>query len=316
LLTSEELVNWNLNEIIPVILITVQIHKLSIICETTVIQLKDIYNTSFNECRSENCISNNKIEKKNSAQSDSSLIELTGNTINKQQIIKELKELEVDDMNDILKPFSNCDSCILTSPKLSIKDKFDENFIQKHENSDYLPPDIGHDGIFNKYLHKHYNVYHDFDAHSEEYHSYLEYNWADHGLYTINDLYTNGVVFINSEIEYITNLTTNSLGEDSQLNTFPLRMAISIYIESILGYNHEDYNYANINKILQVNFKKFIKNVACYPKKITEADFTKMSSSFNKEEILHIILLVATVKSRTQLTYFTKALYEIIKNID
>jgi hypothetical protein len=83
-----------------------------------------------------------------------------------------------------------------------------------------------------------------------------------------------------------------------------------------LGYLHEDYNYSNVNKLLVVKYKKFIKNVACYPKKLEKSDFAMMNLTFNNDEILHIILLVAAVKSRTQLTYLSKALYEIIKDIN
>ncbi len=144
-----------------------------------------------------------------------------------------------------------------------------------------------------------------------------EFNWNDHGYYILKNLFTNGIECINNEINYITGLTTNSLGEqDRQLNTFPIRYAISCYIEKILGYIHEDYNYSCVNKLLLVYYKKFIKNVACYPQNLTKKDFTMMNLAYNNEEILHIILLVATIKTKTQLTYLANSLYEIIKNID
>lgn len=170
---------------------------------------------------------------------------------------------------------------------------------------------------FDKHVNKYCNIYHDFDAHSDNFRSYVEFNWNDHGYYILQNLYPSGVDCFNSEIEYITSLTTNSLGEEnSQLNTFPIRYSIACYIEKILGYFHEDYDYANVNRLLVVNYKKFIKNVACYPQRLTAENFNALSYAFNNEEILHIILLVATVKSRTQLTYLASSLYEIIKTID
>jgi len=104
--------------------------------------------------------------------------------------------------------------------------------------------------------------------------------------------------------------------DDSKLNTFPIRYAVSCYIEKILGYIHEDYNYSNVNKLLEVNYKKFIKNVSCHPNKLNKSHFKIMNIAFNKEEIMHIILLVAMIKSRTQLTYLASSIYELIKNID
>jgi len=41
-----------------------------------------------------------------------------------------------------------------------------------------------------------------------------------------------------------------------------------------------------------------------------------MRYTFTKEEILHIILLVANIKQRTQLTYLANSLNEIVKNIE
>jgi sestrin len=104
--------------------------------------------------------------------------------------------------------------------------------------------------------------------------------------------------------------------EDRKFNTFPIRYAISCYIEKILGYFHEDYNYSNVNRLLEVDYKRFIKYVACYPDRLEEKDFAKMRLTFTNEEIIHIILLVAHIKSRTQLTYFSSSLYEILKHID
>jgi len=71
-----------------------------------------------------------------------------------------------------------------------------------------------------------------------------------------------------------------------------------------------------VNKLLEVNYKKFIKNVSCYPYKLNKNDFKLINITFNKEEIIHIILLVAIIKSRTQLTYLASSIYELIKNID
>jgi hypothetical protein len=170
---------------------------------------------------------------------------------------------------------------------------------------------------FYKHLNKYCNIYHDFDAHGDDTHSYLEFNWSDHAYYILQNIFPKGVDSFNSEIEYIVGLTTNSLGEENrELNTFPIRYSISCYIEKIMGYLHEDYDYANVNKLLVVQYKKFIKNVACYPQRLSQDDFSMISCAFNNEEILHIILLVAIVKSRTQLTYLARSLYEIIKTID
>lgn len=53
-------------------------------------------------------------------------------------------------------------------------------------------------------------MYLDFDAHSEEEKSFLEFNWSDHAYYILRNLYPGGVDCFNSEIEFIASLTTDS----------------------------------------------------------------------------------------------------------
>lgn len=107
-----------------------------------------------------------------------------------------------------------------------------------------------------------------------------------------------------------------SLGELDQIfNTNPLRYAISCYVEKIFGYIHDDYDYSNVNRFIEANLKKFIKNVSCSPSNLTQEDFDILSSTFNKEEIFHLMMLVVSIKNRIQLTYLSESVNEIIKNI-
>lgn len=79
---------------------------------------------------------------------------------------------------------------------------------------------------------------------------------------------------------------------------------------------HEDYNYSKVNKLIEVKYKKFIKKISCFPYKLNKEDFLMLNMAFNKEEIMHIILLVTIMKSRAQLTFLARGLYELIKNIE
>ncbi len=170
---------------------------------------------------------------------------------------------------------------------------------------------------FYKHINKYFNVYIDFDQHYEEYIYYIEFNWSDHAYYILQNLNKKGIEAFDSELKFISTLTTNSIGNASgQLNTFLIRHSISCYIEKILGFYHEEYDYSNTNKLIQIPFKRFIKNIACYPQKLTNSDFENMNLAFNNEEIMHVILLVASVKSRLQLTYLASKIHEIIKTRD
>lgn len=237
-------------------------------------------------------------------------------TLNTTNIIK----------NEILKNLENINSINFEESSTNIErnsfcsstsEEQNESEINMNKENIYNIDTLNKCKTFNKHIDKHCNVYHDFDPHSEEFRSYLEFNWQDHAYYILKNYHPDGVDCIHQEIEYLTTLTTNSLGdESSKLNTFPIRYAICCYIEKILGYYHEDYVYSNVNKFLNVSYKTFIKNVTCYPYKLRQDDFKSLNMAFNNEEILHIILLVSIIKERTQMTYLANSLYEIIKKIE
>lgn len=99
------------------------------------------------------------------------------------------------------------------------------------------------------------------------------------------------------------------------MNTQPLRYAICCYIERIFGYIHDDYNYSNVNRLIETNLKKLIKKISCSPNILTEHDFEILSYTFSKEEILHLIMLIINIKTRIQLTYLSESVNDIIKKI-
>jgi hypothetical protein len=93
-----------------------------------------------------------------------------------------------------------------------------------------------------------------------------------------------------------------------------MKTAIIYYIEKCFGLVHDDYSYSLINKFLKNETKSFIKKIITDPKMITFCDYINMGKVFSHEEISQIIILIANVKTRIQLTHFSAKLYEVIKN--
>jgi hypothetical protein len=59
-----------------------------------------------------------------------------------------------------------------------------------------------------------------------------------------------------------------------------------------------------------------MKNVASCPQKIQKIEIGVLKVTFSIEEIFHIIMLVAALKQRIQLTYFAEKIYNISKQIE
>jgi sestrin len=173
--------------------------------------------------------------------------------------------------------------------------------------------------IYNKYLSEDYDKIAFKGPNKNVFLTSFEYNWRDHGYYNLKNYAPNLINWINDEIKYIFELTSNSSELkkiNSSLNSKYVKEAIIRYIEKLYGYYHEDYKYKNITKLLcdNVNYTKYLKKFVCYPKDVSLSDFCEMNSIFLHEEIMHIILLIVNVKMRVQLIYFSKAIDELMKN--
>jgi hypothetical protein len=143
-----------LTEFIQAATIIIQVQKLSVIVESLHIQLREPNDISenFKSC----------FETMNSNIKDKIIL----NFNIKQNMLSSLEEIEIHNQNC---QKSGSDLQFFVSPKAASKDNEEHNDL---DVSDYSI-DKNHDQIFEKHLHKLFNVYHDFDAHSEEYHSHL-----------------------------------------------------------------------------------------------------------------------------------------------
>lgn len=227
----------------------------------------------------------------------------------KEELIKGLEEMEILHSPHIVCKQNTLIQSMTPSLSLVIDDEFDS----------YSQEEIG-DGNFKKHIKNSCFEFVDFDLHNNNYISYFEFNWVDQGIYVLSDLFQSGIEYLNDEIDFIMALTNDSIGNKSEgnkeLNTLPLRIAITSYIEKIFGITHEDYDYSKVNKLLPTEFKKFIKRVTSKSYSIEKHFIDFMGLTFVKEEILHIILLSVSIKARVQLIYFARCMDEIMKNID
>ena len=297
--------NWNYNELMQAVLILIFYQKLASFCNAIGIGI----NTKE---------AHNSMKKPKSSTQINTLQSFQDKE--KQELIHQIEDMnkeddssELDDNNEDEEDDDDEDIIGTTD---TIKITKNDSPLQSHKKSSgdfsfdvllklYSP-------IFDKHC-KSNAKYCDFNPHSQKYLSYLDFNWNDQGIYIVRELSKEIIECINKEIDFALNITSNSFGETS-LNTTSLRKAIAFYIEKIFGIEHEDYNYANVNILLKIDLKKFIKRIATQAFIMQKKDFEYMNSLFKNEEILHVILLVLSIKERCQLTYFAKGINEIFKN--
>lgn len=74
------------------------------------------------------------------------------------------------------------------------------------------------------------------------------------------------------------------MGEVIDVDTSAFRRAIWYYIHCLYGIMHDDYDYGQVNQLLERNLKQYIKTVTCYPERLTKKDYDNVMKEFKHSE--------------------------------
>ncbi|XP_072293640.1 sestrin-3 [Eucyclogobius newberryi] len=127
-----------------------------------------------------------------------------------------------------------------------------------------------------------------------------DFSWEDHGFSLINRLY--------SDIGHLLDDRFRSVATLPSLHSYDLRRAIWNYTHCVLGIRYDDYDYGEVNHLLERDLKFYIKAVACFP------DSTKTSmcllnwTSLKPSERIHLNLLILEARLQAELLYSLRAI--------
>ncbi|NWW31903.1 SESN2 protein, partial [Panurus biarmicus] len=111
-----------------------------------------------------------------------------------------------------------------------------------------------------------------------------DYTWEDHGYSLINRLYPDVGQLLDEKFQVVYNLTYNTIAMHCGVDTSMLRRAIWNYVHCVFGIRYDDYDYGEVNQLLERNLKIYIKTVACYPEKTTKQIYTQFWRHFKHSE--------------------------------
>lgn len=74
------------------------------------------------------------------------------------------------------------------------------------------------------------------------------------------------------------------MGGRTDVDTSRFRRAIWNYIQCLLGIRHDDYDYGEINQLLEKMLKTFIKSACCFPERVTKKDYDRVLREFKHSE--------------------------------
>ncbi|XP_064601161.1 sestrin-3-like [Liolophura sinensis] len=134
-----------------------------------------------------------------------------------------------------------------------------------------------------------------------------DFSWEDHGFSLANRLYSGIGNLLEDKFRVAYNLTYYTMGHNTDVDTTSFRRAIWNYIHCMYGIRHDDYNYGEVNQLLERNLKAYIKTVTCYPERTTKKDIESVMREFLHSEKVHVNLMLFEARLQGELLYALRA---------
>ncbi|XP_076467290.1 sestrin-3-like isoform X2 [Babylonia areolata] len=134
-----------------------------------------------------------------------------------------------------------------------------------------------------------------------------DYSWKDHGYPLVNRLYNDIGDLLDKKFDIAFNLTYNTMGDNDQVDTTAFRQAIWYYIHCMYGIRHDDYDYAQVNQMLERGLKTYVKTVTCYPERVSRRDSDGVMKAFKHSEKVHVNFMIMEARMQAELLYALRA---------
>ncbi|CAL8315834.1 unnamed protein product [Lota lota] len=135
-----------------------------------------------------------------------------------------------------------------------------------------------------------------------------DYSWEDHGFSLVNRLYPDVGQMLDEKFQMAASLTYNTMASHKDVDTSMLRRAIWNYIHCMFGIRYDDYDYGEINQLLDRSFKIYIKTMVCVPEKTTQRMYESFWRQFQHSEKVHVNLLLMEARMQAELLYALRAI--------
>ncbi|KAJ8367939.1 hypothetical protein SKAU_G00079670 [Synaphobranchus kaupii] len=135
-----------------------------------------------------------------------------------------------------------------------------------------------------------------------------DYSWEDHGFSLMNRLYPDMGQLLEEKFQVVLGLTYHTMAMHHGVDTFMLRKAVWNYIHCVYGIRYDDYDYGDVNQLLERSLKVYIKTVACYPEKTTHRMYCSFWRQFRHSEKVHVNLLLLEARLQAALLYALRSI--------
>ncbi|KAI5212052.1 Sestrin-3 [Manis pentadactyla] len=124
----------------------------------------------------------------------------------------------------------------------------------------------------------------------------------------VNRLYSDIGHLLDEKFRMVYNLTYNTMATHEDMDTSMLRRALFNYVHCMFGIRYDDYDYGEVNQLLERSLKVYIKTVTCYPERTTKRMYDSYWCQFKHSEKVHVNLLLMEARMQAELLYALRAI--------
>ncbi|XP_030632368.1 sestrin-3 [Chanos chanos] len=135
-----------------------------------------------------------------------------------------------------------------------------------------------------------------------------DYSWEDHGFSLVNRLYSDVGHLLDDKFRTACDLTYYNMASHEGVDTSMLRRALFNYVHCMYGIRYDDYDYGEVNQLLERSLKVYIKTVTCYPERTTRRMYESYWHQFRHSEKVHVNLLLMEARMQAELLYALRAI--------
>ncbi|NWR60956.1 SESN3 protein, partial [Bucorvus abyssinicus] len=153
--------------------------------------------------------------------------------------------------------------------------------------------------------------YQDFARHDEDQTQVFrvqDYSWEDHGFSLVNRLYSDIGHLLDEKFRMVDGLQSSAMAKRQGCEPSVFKRGIWNYIHCMFGIRYDDYDYAEVNQLLERMLKVYIKTVTCYPEKTNSEMFDRFWKQFKHSEKVHVNLLILEARMQAELLYALQAI--------
>nr|XP_028571025.1 sestrin-1-like isoform X1 [Podarcis muralis] len=135
-----------------------------------------------------------------------------------------------------------------------------------------------------------------------------DYSWADHGFSLVNRLYTDIGFLLDDKFQKVQKLQSCVLAKRQGCDPATFKRSVWNYVHSMFGIRYDDYDYSEVNQLLEQTLKLYIQTVTCTPEKLDQETFTHFWKQFKHSEKVHMNLLILEARLQAELLYALRAI--------